>query len=553
MRLTMYAIDLGVWPRYAPGACIRRLQRHPAPTRAERAQVAATIAKIKALELTAAGDVAWFPRARETGDAWPPGYLVGVRATRTPGAGLVPEGLMAAARTWVAGLVGLQVDLSPWHVEYVDLPPGEDPRGESGGLAVAAALVAGVLGRAFRETPIVSARLGVPGPGASILTVGKLAAKGAIVADEAPGRAHLVAACGGSAVTWLERHLGVDWRESLLRALGSSAHALADDSWARYRRGDRDGALRSAVAVTSAGVRERGTARAWWVVGASQLHAGQSAEGVVKLEEALRLLRLPQRAGDDPPEPYESDELEAFLGVGYLDCGRPGRARERLQAALDALTTSSDDKTWRKVVLQVAGSLHRACVLDGDLPEAARAIDDFGLSRARLKEEYARCLGDRAEVYRRAGAFGEARRCLREARRALPDVPDAARALTERFLQVYSVRAGEAVPNWPIVQPRWAQWPQPAETMETLLVGPPDALAAWMERFVLHEDIRGVFLMACLGVAARAATDRGSTPMWACALGDRLAALPGAEPGVTELGARAAAGDVSAWLARAPY
>lgn len=223
----------------------------------------------------------------------------------------------------------------------------------------------------------------------------------------------------------------------LARALGSSALALTASAWNALRAGHRETAERQADSAIASWTGERQVGMAWLVRGACRLHRGEAAGALADLHEARRILGTPPADGDEPLDPWQLEEVDAFIGIALLDCGRPSEAEHLLSEPLARLESSpASDRRWSLVALQVAGSLHRERVLLGDLPGARGLLERVVLGAATVRAERARSLGDLAEVLRRGGDVAGASERLEAARCCLADVAPVVHAL------VYLAAAG---------------------------------------------------------------------------------------------------------------
>jgi|GEM_PF-3025306 len=474
-----------------------------------------------------------------------PGFLMRVAAAGL--AGGVPAGALGigdaaleAVAAWVARLVGARgLD------EAIDLRfavAGDTAQalaldGDSWQLAAALAVISERLGQAQRIPIVASGRLGT-GIG-EVLPVGLVAAKRAVIALEAgdvTGASALVVDAQRDVRATLADLFGADWQPRLAVALGvaSQAHARAAmQAWRRWfgRRNtleaaaDCERALTSAEQALAAGVTGVHRSEALWVAGACRLHRGESALAAglfADVEAALATARV----GDVPA--LVREELCAYRGIALVDHGRPSEAVALLDGVLERLDRVAQerpeaaDRRFHEVRLQVAGTLQRAVAFTGDLARA-RALLAASLEVG-TPSERARSLGDLAEVARRAGDLEAARTALVEAQEALDDVATAGmRALTERFLAVYSARSGVdprlmAIASAP---PDWKAWPQPLEVLEALVAGPEAELVAWVEDNVLAQAsaVSTIHLLVVLGAVARAAAEGLSAALLAVVQG----------------------------------
>lgn len=544
--------EVARWARHAPGAVRRWYAEHPGSTRAEREQVRERCARLRAKVHVVGQGVVWAPVVRRPDGCWPAGYLLGVVAgPLAAGTSPVPKALVDEAWSWIEGLCGGSDARLPVQVGFLEVPEGDEPRDTSPGLAVAIALIAWVLDRAPAGLVVTSGVVSRPSPEPIVGGVGHVGVKREVCEAEAPGVDALVADSEVSVADRLVAWFGPGWRADLARALGSSALSLAMSAWDGLRRGQRDEAERQSGAAIAAWAGERQGGMAWLVRGACRLHRGEAGPALEDLRHARDVLAAPPAAGDEPLDPWQVEEVDAYVGIALLDCGRPVEAENVLAQALARLQAApSADRRWHLVLLQVAGSLHRVRVLAGDLAGARDLLERVVLGAAPVRAERARSLGDLAEVLRRAGDTDGARARLEQARRCLADADPGVRARTDRFLQVYRARVGLRPADWPVAPPDWRQWPQPAEVLETLLAGGGD-LDAWMREHALADErLPVVFTLVYLAAAARLP---GPPRPWARELARRLAATAGIDEVVSSLACSVLDGHGEGLGARSPY
>jgi tetratricopeptide (TPR) repeat protein len=512
-----------------------------------------------------------FDTAPAVGEAWFPsvarnlpglmGLLLCVRVDpeeRSPGAlATAPDDrLSRAVHAWVAGLVGVQEpEVLGLPTLHITIPPhGFHTDGPSGQLAGAVALVSHLLGAPPRAPALCSGRLADPG---RVAGVGELEAKRTLLELEAPGQAQTLVGSEADADPLFAAWFGEGWRGDLARATRLSPHALTDDAWHNYTtRAYRLAEIKAGEAARLGVGHTR--ARAEWLLGACRIHRGEAREGLALMEAAEAALQREPEPGDAPLEAHAVQELRANAGIALLDRWDVRRARSLLSSALAEVTATAPPWGRRtiSVVLQVAGSLHRACVLDGDLAAAEDALRRWGLGAARLPEEEARCRIDLAEVLRRAGRPQEARVEFELAQAALPAALEGIRPFTRRFMNLYRARAGLAPAVWPIEEPRWREWPQPAEVLESLLGRSPAELEDWVWRQILGaqggDPLPGYLVAA--GAVARFEASTGARLTCAPELVRRILALsPATDPGV-RAALEGLAGDApEAWVRRSPY
>lgn len=540
------------WARYAPGAVRAWYEANPGQTRGERLQVEQRLASVAVTTVTPGSRTVWAPFVNQPVGAWPEGFLVGVQAgPLAVTSARVPDRLVDQAWAWIHGLCGVDGVPPRVGVGYVDAPEGVLLDGGSPGFAVAVALITWLLERAPRVAVVVSATVTDATRGALVGEVDYRDEKGRVCALEAAGVDSLVAEREVDVASRLAEWFGTTWRRDLARALGSSALSLAMDAWSAYRAGRHAEAEPLAVRAIEIDGDERNLAYAWLVRGACRLHRGQTVDALADLTEAERRLLREHAPGEEPPDPWEHEELDAFLGIALVDEGRPSEAVKRLEGALDRLLRAPNrDRRWRLVTLQAAGTLHRARVFAGDLEGARDVLERVALDVASLRAERARCLGDLAEVCRRLGDRAAAQEHLINAERGLIDAESGARPRTGRFHRLYRARAKLDPAAWLVDAPNWSDWPQPAEILEMLLA-PGEDLDAWMLAHGLQnaegDIIRSVVY---LGAAARRG---GPVPDWAVTLANRLAELPGIEDGVAELARGVRDGRLEEFARRTPY
>ena len=465
--------------------------------------------------------------------------------------------LTGAVHGWVAGLIGVGnprvLELPSLHVTAP--PPGITVCGASGQLAGLVALLSHVLGVPPRSPVLCSGALGEPG---WTRPVDRLDDKRAVLALEAPGVDATLVGNRAEAESLLARWFGDGWRGDLEEVLQLSPQALAREALLGHR-GDRalaEAKAREAIRLGRGHTRAIGE----WVVGACLMHAGQSGEGLERMERAATSLAGPPAPGDAPLEALQLEEVFAFQGIALLDRLELRRARAVLEeglARMDVLPGPLDQRA-AAVALQLAGSLHRVLLADGEAEAAERLLLDWCLGKALLPHEEARSRADLAELCRRSGRMDEAREQLALARARLRNTPSSQRAFTGRFQRLFRARAGLERPHWPVEPPRWRAWPQPGEVLETLLAGPGDALDAWLAEHLVSMDLDPassiVYLQLSLGAVARYAARTGVLVSSAAPLVAALRGLlPELDPGVGGALDALLAGEPDEWVRRCPY
>jgi len=558
LQIARPAHHLAPW---CPGALRAYLKQLRTRSALERRSAERLLSTLTPLDVRPQPGEAWFPAVVED-VCGVTGLLMLVRTAPLPLGDprrpLAPDiALSDATQRWVAGLVGVGdpriLNLPSLHVTAP--PPGITIQGPSGQLAAAVALLSHLLGLAPREPVLCSGGLGEPG---KLAPVKLLEEKRSILDLEAPGQRRVLVGAPRDAQALLARWLGSAWREELEQVLRLSPQALAMEALATHRR---DRPLAEAKAREAIGLGQGHTrALAEWVVGACRVHAGQASQGSELMERAAQVLAGEPSPGDAPLEAHTVEELLAFQGIGLLDRLEVRCARDLLEdalARLDALPRPFDRRA-AYVALQVAGSLHRARLLDGDLDGAERALLDWNLDQALLPQEEARARADLAELYRRAGRLDEAREQLACARARLRHARSGERAFTGRFQRLFRVRAGIEAPCWAVEPPRWHAWPQPAEVIETLLAGPGEQLDAWLRAHLLGFEGEGpdqvVYLQLALGAVARHAERTGELlPVAEPLVAELKRLLPDIDAGVRGALEALLAADPEGWVRRCPY
>jgi len=512
-----------------------------------------------------------------------PGFLVHVGASGLAhGAPLARLGAshdtVERVARWIGALVGAPAALGADALDLrVEAPTDLTLEGESWQLAAALAVISERLAIAPVGGVAVSGRLG-DGVG-EVLPVERVADKRAALALELPTDAALALALIVDRTIdirpELARLFGDDWAPRLRASLGVIGDGLARDAMRAWRgwfgrrnvadaTADRDRALDLAERALAAGVSGLQRVEALWVEGACRLHRGESLRALdafAEVDVSLATLSPGSVAA------FTREELVAYHGIAVVDLGRPREAVDLVRPALDRLDEVRGqhpervDRRYLDVRLQVAGTLARATTFAGDLDEARRLLRES--LTLEVPAERARTLMDLAELARRAGDPEAARALLAEARAALDDIPiHAVAAITERFLRLYEARAGVAPADAQIEPPRWSEWPQPAEVLESLVSGPRRELESWVRTHILSapEHVSTIHLIVVLTSIARASlADEANDPVLSSlvtALVDLAIARPEIEPAITDSLAPLREGDVAAvaaWIRRFPY
>ena len=494
--------------RWAPGAYRADLRSRTDGGRARAAQRAATAETVDLMDLSPREGEAWFPLVAQ-GAVGVQGVLARVSVG---GAGqALPPTVAEAVRGWVAALVGRTdtAGLQRYDLRVDNVPDGWEVQGRSLTYAAAVALISAVLGRPPRNPQVVSAALGETAGGLG--AVGHLDTKRAVCALEAPGVPALLCDAPQAAPPHLTAAFGRDWRTSLFGALGVSSSRLAEEAWRSYQARALGRAETQAQAAMAA-AEGQARALACWVAGACQMHRGGT--------EALPLLKQALAGLSAHPEArlYQHQELTAFLGIALLDNGQSEAAVTCLQAALAALDEEAGRyrmRRWQEVVVQVAGSLRRCLQACDRLDQAVDVHLRWTLGATPLlRHERTRSLMDLASTRLQAGRRDAAQATLAEARACLPDVADAARADTARYLGIQEVRAGLVEADWSVEPPDFDRWPQPLEAFETLYAaGSPHAFDAFVAAHLAAEALPPPILcQVALGAAARATLRWGPRP-----------------------------------------
>lgn len=363
-----------------------------------------------------------------------------------------------------------------------------------------AALLAAVSRLIGRESliPIASGLV----RGADVHHADDLEAKSHIIGNEAPGVPSLLPTRPTSVREVLLTAFGPDVMVALTAACKVTATALVAKAKG-LRDEDRRQADELAESAIAAGAVGLDLADAHWVRGAIALHAARTDDALAHFDVARQALD----AAPGRKRRFIAEELESFVAIAEIDRLRPARAVSVLERALerlDAVAESDRDARWDEVRIQVAGSLARAVLMVGELD---RAIALLGGSRdlSDVPRERARTLGDLADLYRRAGRLVEAHELLNAARASLDHIPAIVQKnRTIRFLELFEVRAGLAEPHYPIVPARWADWPQPAEAIESLIAADTKGVAAWVSTAIADPTLPPVGLLILRAALARA-------------------------------------------------
>lgn len=539
------------WVEHAPLACRALLLGEAKGIAAARAAEQAA-RKLTPLALLPEIGEAWFPVVHRASKV--DGGLVRVTARNgDTGASRLDGDIVRRVDAWVARLAGL-LDLGVWtdapivvHVDRALL----DVNGRSMELAAAAARVSAILGRRGTRVVVASGCLGL-GPG-SVSAVDAIEAKARVVSREAPEVVPALVGVAQDVDPWFRVWFGEDWLRRLCEQLDHPPDVQVAMARRHYEARNYVEAASAARAALLCGVEGVDRGLALWVSGACHLHMAdpRAADELDRAREVLGGAAAHEVAR------WTLQEFDAQFGVRLVDEGRPKEASRILEAALSVLLdvqASERDKRWSEVVVQVAGSLHRARVLGGDLEGAREVLMTSSLPSAPPAER-ARVFMDLAEVDRRSGRAEQARRRLGEARASVRLVPPGpARLATDRFLRVYEARAGLAAPDEPVVAPDPRAWPQPAAVAERLLAeDDAGALDAWAEAYA--EQARALpELLFLAGVGARAAVRRGGVaPGWLSRVGAHMLRFAHLEDVVREAAVELVRGGSGDWERRAPY
>ena len=444
--------------KHRPADLVRRYQGAPeslaralraaidtAPSRLDRRELTRRLAAIEDAPSPSIPGVASFPAVWPGGDD---GCVYRIIVTDGPRHDLArpPRAQVDRVSSWLAE-TWPDLDIEGAHVQLSGPPPGERWSGRSCELALVAALVSWSLGLPTRTDRVSTGCVGAPG---RIADVAHVPEKQQLVGRDLGADAVLVhpSAIDHDAARALDDLLGSTWRTAYGTRAERTASRRARDARQAYQARRYKEAARLAEAVLSPVHDVAARARATWVLGAIALHDGRAQQGLEYLAEALQLVDAWEEHDDAPPEDLTAEEMTAHLVVGLLDAGQVRAAWQLGQRTLAHLgEPRRRTARWRFVMLQLAGSTHRAAVALDAHDDAAELLAHYNLGRAALDHQRARALGDLAEVHRKAGRLHEGRTWLHHARRALRDTRDHERAATERFLHLYAARAGLETPD----------------------------------------------------------------------------------------------------------
>lgn len=366
---------------------------------------------------------------------------------------VAPQELVTKVTDWVRASWP-ELPIAGARLHFSGPPPGPRWQGSSCELALAAALVSWSLGLVPGAAVAVTGALGAPGRLIDVLGVED---KRALVQRHLGGELICPATCAHDAAAALDRLLGDRWRATLQQRTHSDASQRAREALDHFFAGRRARAVETAAPIERGPHDPSVRARAAWVLGAIDLHEGRGTSGWARLQAARDLVGGWEQHPDDPPDDLTREELDAYLVIGLLDAGRLDEAVTLGRAALVALgQPDAPHRRWRHVAVQLAGSLHRALIATGQPDEARELLRHYSLGRARLAEQRARAHADLAELERREGRHEAARRALGDAREHLRSVPEHARPLTARFLDLYAARQGATLP----ADPDGPLWPE---------------------------------------------------------------------------------------------
>lgn len=557
------------WLEVAPASLAAHLRSLAASVRARQRALALDLERCANLAAPAAPAPttgrALFPVLLEHADV--SGALIPVDSGRLTGR--ETDEVAARVRAWVGRLVD-----APDHpaLASVDLQPGLAPglqiAGASYELAAAIAVLSRLLEKPPAAVPVLSGRLGEGR--AEVLPIDGAEAKRGVARIEAPGARCFIADTPRDASPLIDELFGPDWSQRLLAALASQGHVDAREAVRAWRRFYATHSALSASATVArsldraehalaSGVGGSDRIQALWVRGAMLMHRGETARALADLEAARVALAAAPRYDF---ERWTLEEQDALLGVALLDLGRPADAVTLLTAdlaRLEAGVADDRDRRWHEVRLQVAGSLARALGMVGELDRAVTTLRS-SLETSPIGSQRARSLMDLAELERRRGDIDAARLLLAEAREALDAIPDErSRAHTERFLALYEARAGARLTGsdpTPVEPPRWGDWPQPAEILETLLEGPEPELLAWLDANISPglSGLGHVWLFVLLGALSRARSTASLS--WLRDLADGLLARGGLDDATRSLAERTVSdpgSSAASWARQAPY
>ena len=457
---------------------------------------------------------------------------------------------------WVAALAGCEASLLRVPgVVVLGVPETHTLDGDSWQAAAAVAVVSFLLGAAPRVPAVVSGALGPRGPIPTFAKVGGEDAKRAAASREAGHATVRFASKTVDASTWFAEWFGEDWQRRLQASVSVSPDALGRRAMRLYDQGRQNEADPLAGAAVGGGATGVARAQALWVLGSNALHRGQASEGLERLLEASKLL-LAAPEGVEGAGPVGHARLQASVGIALVDHGAAEEAESVLIATRRQLLNCGREiratPEWRRAVVHVTGSLHRALVLSGHSDAALALLTDTQLGAGLVASEEARTWGDVAEVHRRKGRLEEAGKALDRAWCSLVEVQEGELHRTRRFLELYRVRAGLSEPPDVVGPACWQAWPDLGFTLERLLREPDHRIAAWVCE-PGNEPSRAVHGMLLAGMGARQMLRHGRVPGWLENVVTPLLQVETVDDGVREVLKDLLGGEPEAWIARCPY
>lgn len=395
-----------------------------------------------------------------------------------------------------SALESLGIESAPEFTFRVDTR-GLELEGASLQLAALIAAVSRLIGR----EPLIPIASGLVGD-VEVHPADHLEAKSQIIGNEAPAVPSLLPTNPTPVREVLFAAFGPDVMVALTAACRVTATALVAKAKG-LRDEDRRQADELAESAIAAGAVGLDLADAHWVRAAIALHAARTDDALAHFDLACQALD----AAPGRKRRFIAEELESFVAIAEIDRLRPARAVSVLERALerlDAVAEPDRDARWDEVRIQVVGSLARAVLMVGELDRAI-ALLSGSRDLSDVPRERARTLGDLADLYRRAGRLVEAHELLNAARASLDHIPSIVQKnRTMRFLELFEVRAGLAEPHYQIVPTRWADWPQPAEAIESLIAADINGVAAWVSTAIADPTLPPVGLLILRAALARA-------------------------------------------------